>query len=369
MQQTEHERFHISPFFVFFTIHCSQIGVGILSLPNLLNEETGHDGWMSVIIAGTIIHILIWMIYKIFKSAGENKDVIQVNVQYFGKWIGNMVNVVLLVYFFSFALIVMRIYTEIIQVWVFPLMGAWQFCLIILVLTYYTVSGGFRVVVGLCFWGVMIPLLIIVPMLVFPLEYAHYRNFLPIFDHSVLEVIKGAKASTLDYLGFEMILMYYSFVKNAPQSHKWAQWGNAFTTFLYLIVVCIAIVFYNEEQIRHIIWPTLTLAKIPEIPFIERMEYIVISTYVMVIFPIICLAVWSVTRGLKQIISLKQRISLPIILLLLFISSFFFTKRAQIDQFSNLVSTVGFYVLMAYIPFLWIYVSIAKLFKSKASEK
>lgn len=177
MQQTEHERFHISPFFVFFTIHCSQIGVGILSLPNLLNEETGHDGWMSVIIAGTIIHILIWMIYKIFKSAGENKDVIQVNVQYFGKWIGNMVNVVLLVYFFSFALIVMRIYTEIIQVWVFPLMGAWQFCLIILVLTYYTVSGGFRVVVGLCFWGVMIPLLIIVPMLVFPLEYAHYRNF------------------------------------------------------------------------------------------------------------------------------------------------------------------------------------------------
>lgn len=367
MKQTERERFLISPFFVFFTIHCSQVGVGVLSFQRRLNEKAGHDGWISIIIAGAVVHLLIWMIYKIFQLSESNEDVIYMNIRYFGKWLGNALNAGLLVYFLLLALIVLRLYIEVIQVWMFPLMGTWQFSLILLLLTYYTVSGGFRIVVGLCVWGVVIPFLTIFPMLFFPLEYAHYRNLLPILDHSVIDIFKGAKEVTVEYLGFEMLLMYYSFVKDGQQSYKWAQWANVFTMFIYLVVIFISIVFYNEEQIKHIIWPTLTLGKIPEIPFIERMEYIIISIYVFVVFPIICLAVWSVTRGLKRIISLKQRISLPFILIVLFAASILFNKREEIEQLGKIVSTIGFYLLVGYIPALYMYVSFMKRFKSKAS--
>ncbi|WP_027408361.1 GerAB/ArcD/ProY family transporter [Anoxybacteroides tepidamans] len=367
MKQGNRERFLVSPFFVFFTIHGAQLGVGVLSFQRRLNEIVGHDGWISIIIAGLAVHVLIWMVYKIFQASGEGKDIVRVNIECFGKWIGNLLNAGLLVYFLSFALVVLRTYIEIIQVWVFPLMGTWQFSLIFLLLTYYTVSGGFRIVVGLCVWGFIVPLLTIFPMLFFSLEYAHYRNFLPVFDHSIVDILKGAKGVTFEYLGFEMILMYYSFVKNAPQSQRWAQWGTAFTTLLYLIVIFISTVFYNEEQIKHVIWPTLTLAKIPEIPFIERVEYIIISTYVFVIFPIICLAVWAVTGGLKQMTSLKQRKSLPIILAILFAASLFFNKREEIALLDQIVSTTGFYVLIIYIPSLYVFVSVKKRFQSKAS--
>ncbi|MBB5323904.1 spore germination protein (amino acid permease) [Anoxybacillus tepidamans] len=367
MKQAERERFLISPFFVFFTIHCSQVGIGVLSFQRNLNEKAGHDGWISVIIAGIAAHFLIWMIYKIFQLSGSSEDVTNINIQYFGKWFGNVLNIGFVVYFLLLALIVLRLYIEVIQVSMFPLMGTWQFSLILLLLTYYTVSGGFRVVVGLCVWGVVIPLLTIFPMLFFPLEYAHYRNFLPILDHSVIDIFKGAKEVTVEYLGFEMLLMYYSFVKDGQQSHKWAQWANVFTMFIYLVVIFISTVFYNEEQIKHIIWPTLTLGKIPEIPFIERMEYIIISIYVLVVFPIICLAVWSVTRGLKRIAALKQRVSLPFILIILFIASLFFNKREEIEQLGKIVSTAGFYLLVGYIPALYMYASFMKRFKSKAS--
>ncbi|ANB59284.1 GerAB/ArcD/ProY family transporter [Anoxybacteroides amylolyticum] len=363
MKFGERERFLISPFLVFFTIHCSQVGVGILSLPNRINEKVGHDGWISVALAGGVVHLLIWMIYKIFND--QEINMIDVNTRYFGQWIGTMLNIALLTYFFLFALIVLRTYVEIIKVWVFPLMGAWQFCLILLVMTYYTVSGGFRVVAGLCFWGVVIPISTIFPMLFFPLEYAHYRNLLPVFDHSVVEILKGAKGVTFEYLGFEMILIYYSFIKHPAHSHKWAQWANALTTFIYLVVVLIATVFYNEEQIRHVIWPTLTLAKIPEIPFIERMEYIVISIYVLVIFPIICLATWSVTYGLKRMFALKQKFTLPVIVSLLFIASVSLDKREHIQQLGTLVSTVGFYVLMGYIPTIYCITFFVRKLKSK----
>lgn len=369
MNQPERERFFVSPFFVFFTIHCAQVGIGVLSFQRQLNEKVGHDGWMSVIVAGVASHLLIWMIYKIFYLSGNSEDVIQLNVQYFGKWIGNVFNIGLVIYFFLLALIVLRLYIEVIQVWMFPLMGTWQFSLILLLLTYYTVSGGFRIVVGLCLWGVVIPLLTIFPMLFFPLEYAHYRNFLPIFDHSAIDILKGAKEITVEYLGFEMLFMYYSFIKNGQQSQKWAQWANGFTMFIYLVVIFISTVFYNEEQVKHIIWPTLTLGKIPEIPFLERMEYIIISIYVLVVFPIICLAVWSVTRGLKRIISLQQRLSLPFVLITIFVASLLFNTREEIDKLGKIVSMIGFYLVVGYIPAFYVYASFMKRFKWKASMK
>ncbi|MBA2874238.1 GerAB/ArcD/ProY family transporter [Thermaerobacillus caldiproteolyticus] len=368
MNEQGNERFLISPFLVFFIIHCSQVGVGVLSFQRAVMKEAGHDSWMSVIVASCVVHVLIWIVYKIFQSAPNAEDIVSLHAQYLGKWLGNLLSVLLLIYFFLLALTVLRTYIEIIQVWMFSLIGAWQFSLIFLLLTYYTVLGGFRVVVGLCFWGVVIPLWVILPMLFFPLEYAHYRNLLPIFDHSLIDIFRGAKAMTVQYLGFEMLLMYYSFLKHPEQSHKWAQWGNAFTTLIYLIVIFISLVFYNEEQVQHIIWPTLTLAKIPEVPFIERMEYIVLSIYVLVIFPIICLAVWSVSRGAKRIFSIKQRKSVPIILSLLFVVSLFIVQRENIEKLNMLTSKIGFYVVIVYIPVLYIYISIAKRFKKTVQQ-
>lgn len=361
------ERFFISPFFVFFTIHGAQIGIGVLSFQRRLNEKVGHDGWISVIVAGIVAHLLIWMMYQTFQRSGTSKDVIQLNVQYFGKWIGNALNIGLVCYFLLLALIVLRLYIEVVQVWMFPLMGTWQFSLILLLLTYYTVLGGFRSVVGLCVWGVLIPLFTLFPMLFFPLEYAHYRNFFPIFDHSVIDVLKGAKEVTVEYLGFELLFMYYPFIKHGQQSHRWAQWANGFTMLIYLVIIFISTVFYNEEQVKHVIWPTLTLGKIPEIPFIERMEYIIISIYVLVVFPIICLAIWSVTRGLKRMFSLKQCLSLPVVLIAIFIASLFFNTREEIDQLGKFVSTTGFYLVIGYIPFLYLLSLFMKRLKGKAS--
>jgi spore germination protein (amino acid permease) len=275
----------------------------------------------------------------------------------------------LLVYFFLLAFTVLRTYIEIIKIWMFPLMGTWQFSLIFLALTYYTVLGGFRVVTGLCFWGVVIPLLTIFPMLFFPLEYAHYRNLLPVFDHSIGEIFSASKAMALQYLGMEMLIVYYPFIKQPEKSHKWAQWGNALTTFLYLIIMLVAIVFYNEEQIQHITWPTLTLAKIPEVPFIQRMEYIIISIYVLVVFPIICIAVWSASRIAKKLFSIRQRRFVPVILILLFIGALWFEEKEQIERLNKWTSTIGLYIVIFYIPALYIYVTAANKIKKIMQQK
>ncbi len=58
------EKYKVSPFYVFFLVHSIQTGVGVLSFQRVLAKSTGTDGWISILLAGLIVHIMIWVIYK-----------------------------------------------------------------------------------------------------------------------------------------------------------------------------------------------------------------------------------------------------------------------------------------------------------------
>ncbi|MGP3560731.1 GerAB/ArcD/ProY family transporter [Geobacillus sp. BK01] len=369
MKQAIDERFLISPFLVFFVIHATQVGVGALGFQRTVMKEAGQDAWMAVLLAGLAAHGLIWLMYRLLAYAPSGGDIVSLHKHYFGRWFGGVLSAGLLFYYALAAFTVLQSYIEIIKVWVFPLMGTWQFSLLFLVLTYYAVSGGFRVVAGLCFWGVVIPLLTIFPMLFFPLEYAQYRNLFPMFDHSPIQLAQAANDMALQYLGFEMLLAYYPFLKNASSSQKWAHAANALTMLIYLIIMFISIIFYNKEQIKHITWPTLTLAKIPEVPFIERMEYIVISIYVLVVFPIITVSVWAATRIVKQLFAIQQRRSLPVLLACLFVGTLFFEEKSEMERLMEWTANVGVYLVAGYIPLLYVHVWAAEKVKKALQQK
>ncbi|WP_258313441.1 spore germination protein [Paenibacillus sp. tmac-D7] len=74
---TINERFLISPFFVLFLIYTNLVGVGIINFQRDIIEGAGYDAWISVILCGLSIHIIVWMMYRILDKA--NQDVIDIN--------------------------------------------------------------------------------------------------------------------------------------------------------------------------------------------------------------------------------------------------------------------------------------------------
>ena len=146
-----------------FLIFSNVIGIGILNFQREIAKDAGYDAWLSIILTSISIHMAIWLIYKILEAV--NNDIIFINQYCFGKWIGWLFNCLLL-FIFSLAIIVYRVYIEVVQVWMFPLMNTWQIGLVFLILIYYIVSSGFRVIAGICFWGTVIPLLIL-PLLIY----------------------------------------------------------------------------------------------------------------------------------------------------------------------------------------------------------
>jgi spore germination protein (amino acid permease) len=359
------EQYLVSGFLALFLIHGMQVGVGVLGFQRTVVKSAGYDGWISVLLAGGVIHLIIACMYILLKRA--NGDLITIHRQIFGKWIGNLLSFFMCIYFVALATNVLRAYIEIVQVWVFDDLPTWSMAFVASVFFYYVVSGGFRPVVGLAFLGVIIPITL-VPMLLLPLEFAKFINMLPIFKHSFAELALGAKDTTLSFLGIELLLIYYPFLKNRELTQKWAQFGAGITSMAYTIIMVVSLAFYSEEQLNKTIWPTLTLFKVVQLPFLERFEYFGISMWMFLIAPNIALAIWAASRCAKRAFKINQRLALAIAVITMAVVTILLPTRQEVNLYSKWVGEIGFYFVFVYIPVLVILQTIVLKVRRGKSE-
>jgi spore germination protein (amino acid permease) len=355
----------ISNYFIIFLIVSGQIGTAALGFQRIVLKSTGYDAWIAIIIAGLFIHLFMYMIYSVLKN-GEG-DIIYIHQKLFGKWIGNILSLGLILYALFAAITVFRTYLEIIQVWMFPKLNLWFFSFVFMLLAYYAISGGFRIISGVTVLSFAV-LLVICPFFLFALEFSEFQNMLPVMKHTIPEVLGGAKAMTLSYLGFEAILLYYPFIKKAKRSQRWAHAGVSITIFFYLYLGIISFAFYSEEQLSRTIWGTLSLFKIIEMPFVERFEYIGISLWAILVLANVLISVWVCSHGSKRIFKINPNIPLVITLIIIVIVSNFITSRTGVNTMNNYMANAGFYLLVAYVPFIFIVQKIKNTMKGSEGK-
>ncbi|WP_419881540.1 GerAB/ArcD/ProY family transporter [Peribacillus sp. B-H-3] len=356
------ENRQVSPFFTFYLIHTVQIGVGILGFQRYIAKDAGHDGWISILISGFSINIILWISYKILNKG--KSDITVIHKQLFGKVIGNTLSLAFIVYLLALTVTIARTYLEVIQIWIFPQLNTWYMIMIIMSITYVFVIKGFRIVTGIAFLSVLYGIPVIF-MNWFPLQEGHITRILPIMDHSVGEILLGAKTMTLNFLGFETLFFFYPFIKKAEKSQKWSHLGVFFSIFLYFLSAFVAFVYFSQSHLKDTIWATLTLWKIVNLPFIERFEYTGIVIWLFVIIPNLCILIWSASWGLKQVTHLKQNKGVILLLIITFVSCVLFSNRVEIDLLNTYTGKAGFILIYFYIPFLYAF----QLIRLKAGKK
>lgn len=350
------KQFQVSPFLVFFLIHSTQFGVGALGYQRVIAMSAGYDAWMGIILFGLFTHIVVYMIYKICEKSGG--DLASAHRMAFGKWIGKLFTMFFVIYFIFTTVTVLRTYIEVVQVWLFPDLHTWLFSGIFLLLVIYIITGGFRVITGIAFLGVMLPSYLFLTMII-PLEYADFRNLLPIFDHSIKDIILSGKDMTLSMLGFETLLIFYPFLNKPEKSKKWAHLGIFMTSFVYLCFALVTFSYFSEGKLEKNIWATLSIWKIIELPFVERVEYIGIANWCLIILPNVCIFLWCSSRLAKRMTKIRHRTALIVITVITFIIMLQFEDRKLINDLNSYMGVVGFYMGYVYIPLLFLIVSFA----------
>jgi spore germination protein AB len=362
MEQLVPEKAKISPFLVFFLVHTMQVGIGVLGYQRIIAQTAGYDAWISVVIAGLSVHIILWMIYKIAETA--NGDIVSAHTFVFGKKMGKLLSLPFVLYFLLICVSVLRTFIEVVQVWMFQDMSTFWYSLAFCSLAIYIIFGGFRTVTGVAFFGVVLPAYLIFTFF-FTIPYADLRNLLPIFDHSIRDLVMASYQMSLTYLGYEILLFIYPFIKEPQKSKKWAHLGVLFTTFLYTFLTIVTFAYFSEGQLQKNVWATLTIWKIVEMPFVERFEYIGIANWNIIILPNFCIALWCASRIVKRVTNMKQKYWVLILAMVVLITINFLKTRQQIHTLIDYTGKIAFLINYGYIPLLFFLILIVKKVKKK----
>lgn len=356
LQIGTNEKFNAS--LLFFIICAAQVGVGVHGFQAVIYQNAKHDAWISILISFLAVNLLMIVTFKLLEMY-ESNDIFGINLDIFGKYIGNFINLLLVLYCGAAFFAIIRNYTDVINAWVFPELKPSFIVITLLILVIYAFTAGLRIIIGICFFSFFLGLWIPIALLL-PVDYANVNYLLPVFNNDLIDILKGAYYMSFTIVGFEVIHVLYPFVKEKKKAKKYVHLGLLFTMVLYLFVMIITLTFFSGEQLEKTIWATLSLFSIIRLPFLERIELITICFWMIVILPNLCLYAWSAYRGFMRIAPIKETKFILIFSLLIFIASFFVETRTQIHAFNYTFGTIAFYIVLVYPIFMYFIALIKK---------
>lgn len=368
MQSGVKENFMVSPYNLFFLVLSTQTGISILNFQSKIIKGAGQDSWVAVLAVGLCTNLIFFMMLHIIKHSSRG-DILSFHTDTFGKFLGGLLNMIITFHFLTCGLLVMHAFIELLQVWVFDGISNWEYSLLFCALIYYLVSGGFRVVAGIAFWGVIIPSLLLVAG-IYLFDYREFSYIMPLFNHGFKDYLRSAKEAGTMFFGFEASLVFFPFIKNGIRSGKWGHLGLFVTTLLYLAITIMTFLFFTQGKLKLLTWPTLTMIKIIAFPFLERFEFIFIFTWLFVILPVICVYLWSAVRTVRVTFPKLK----PTYILFLFIGCYFFYSGYLVDihytqLLIKLVKYSGFSFLVIYIPLLFMISLIKAMINNRKNKE
>ncbi|QUW23139.1 GerAB/ArcD/ProY family transporter [Sporosarcina sp. Marseille-Q4063] len=359
---------NIRAFYLTFIIVGIQVGVGILGTPRYIFESARQDAWVSVIIAFIYMLIITWVMFIILNQY-ENADIFGIQVDIFGRLIGKILGTIYIIFFMAEFLSVLLSYIEIIQVFIFPTMPNFVMGLLLLLLVVYCVNGGIRVVVGVVFiFSLLSPWIFV--LLYDPVSRMDFTHFLPMFDASFTELLKGARTTSYSFLGLEILFVLYPFIQNKKDAKLPVYIGISISAFLVLITTVISLGYYSPNDFNLMTWPVLSLFKSVSFSFMERFDYFIIAEWMMVTIPTMVLLMWMITYGTKRLYAIPQKTTLYIISFLSLIVCTAINTDFEIRKVSDFVNQIGFWIVFIY-PLLLLPIVLfkKKRQKSKGSAK
>ncbi|MCG7407297.1 spore germination protein [Paenibacillus sp. ACRRX] len=355
-------------YMLIFMVLNSQIGVGIFGFQRYIYRESGHDAWVSVLVAALFCHGSAWLIVSVLRRY-ESTDLYGIHRDVFGKWIGGFLSVLLMIHFSSITITIIRTYIEAVQSWIFPSFPTWLMVLMMLSLALYGGAGGIRVIVGMSLISFVI-IFLIASLYYYPLRYAQWTRLLPFLEASPSQILAGAKHMGFTMTGFEVIYFLYPFVRDKPKTMRNIQISIAISSVLLILVMVISIVYFSENQLLKGTWSSINMQKIVKYPFIERLEFVTLALWMITLIPTIMLITWITSNGLNRLFGFRQYRMRYVISGFIFICSILFVNRGQIDKLNDYISESAVIFSFAYPLFIYVAILIkSSLDKNRASSK
>ena len=113
-----------------------QVGTGVLTLPSQLATTSGHDGWISVLVYGIIVTAIIFIMVRLMYRY-NNKSIYEINKLLYGKYLGGLLNLFIVLYLWYSACLYLRSFTNILHIHLLRSSPSLILCIFTLIPTIY----------------------------------------------------------------------------------------------------------------------------------------------------------------------------------------------------------------------------------------
>lgn len=335
---------------LFFLIIKTQIGIGLLSLPSQIQSSAKGDAWISVLVAGAAIQLLLIVYWQLLKKF-PNLTLSEITVRVFGAYIGKTLNLIYYVFFILIAGYASTLYVQLVQTWMLSMTPGWVLLLLIIGTGLYLALENLRVIARFfVLTSVLFGLLILISFLNFNNE-VQVSNILPIGESGFVQILKGSEKTFFSMLGFEVILYFFAQVQgNQKGMLRVVSLANCFVTLFYAYFVFICLIGFSPKALEQVNEPVLYIFKGLSYQLFDRLDLIFLTIWIIpmtaTIVSYLCLAGKSLTTNQSS-----YRRLVWISGLLVYLIGWYLSALENIDFFYKWLQ-YGYLIMIAPLPIL-----------------
>jgi len=349
--------------------------IGFIQASNLLlsfsSGIVSHDAWLAILIA-MVLSIPFVLSYAALGREFPGKNLIQISDIIYGVYLGKIISVSYVFIFFALVCQNLRYFSDFLITFIFPETPIWAILIMLTFISAWAVRAGIEVIARCSFIIIAIASTIILATSLLLLPDMRFRNFLPILDVPLQDLIHGTHIIfSINYLEIVVFLMVIAFV-NKPKQIKTSMVGGLIlggVSVLILEVRNTAVLGTVSEIVSSPSFVTARYISVAEV--LTRMEMFVAIMLITTVFLKVSILYYAVVLGSAQIINLRSYVPLVIPIGISAISFSIILAGSSMEQIHSAIYTWPVFILpFQLFPVLSLFiVKIRKKFKKRWANK
>ncbi|WP_423220067.1 GerAB/ArcD/ProY family transporter [Bacillus thuringiensis] len=338
-----------------FIINGVQVGTGVLSLPRVVAEKAGTDGWIAILVGWLCSIISSTCLIQAVQTIPHDslKELLQ---KFFGKWIGHIFICSYILYFFTYYWIVMMNSILFIKGWFLPHTPEYLLFALLCIPTYMIVHKGRQSVGKYCefifYMTLWIPFFFFIPSVDGDKLY-----FMPLLKNGIFPILQAVPTTAFSFLGFEICIVLYPYLQKKQYAIHGVFIANTITMLFYLFTTLICFHVFGPDSITQFSQPVLDLLKQIEFRFLERFDMVLLLFYLLVVstswVSFICGSLLLMNPTQKSP-SLSYQ-AFCILMIGMGLAVIFPLSWEQSEQYQKGLSYIGIIIVYCFSLLLWLY--------------
>ncbi len=327
----------LSQFHLMILVFMTQSGMIIFSLPQLLAQHFGTNGWLAIALLSLIVLANIGLLAAVY-HLGKGRPVFDILAQSIPKWILSPFYLGMIAVWSFLGCLVAKQYIFLFQMIAFPTASPLLFkigfdLILFLFITkgIYNISKAATVFFWLTAW--------IVLLLFYFFEDFQWERLTPFLFQDNQFTIEGAVNIYSAFLGYELFILLFPYITKKTRFTKALVLGHLFTTFNYLYLGLIAFGAYGYTYLTTLKFPLLSIFAYIQFPFIQGAEILFYTFFMFSIVTTAGMYYWAAGEVGRQLLPMNEKLLVFIVLLVSVLASY---PLDTLDEISTMLSKLSY---------------------------